>query len=310
MSRVFVVGTRGSALALKQTDMAVGALGRASRDTAHEVREIKTEGDRDQQTPLSAVAGRGVFTSDLEQALLREELDIAVHSLKDLPTTETEGLILGAILPRGDVRDAVISRYGMFLQELPPGSTVGTSSSRRVAQLRSSYPGLKAESIRGNVDTRIRKLRRGEYDAIVLAAAGLERLGRLDEATEILETDEMMPAPGQGAIALQCRGADTETLNLLRSVDHAPTRAAVTAERAVLDVLEGGCSVPVGAYASVDGLMLKLAAVVCSPDGETVIKESSEGPAADPETLGRQLGGRLLELGAAELIKQFAAASP
>jgi hydroxymethylbilane synthase len=306
VSRVLRLGTRGSALALKQTELAERALRKVRAAVKLETVEVRTEGDRDQTTPLTAVAGRGVFTSEIEQALLRDEVDVAVHSLKDLPTDETEGLVLGAILKRGDARDAVIARDGMFLQELPAGARVGTSSSRRMAQLRRHFPSLQTENIRGNVDTRIKKLRRGEYDAVVLAAAGLERLGRLDEATEILDLDEMMPAPGQGAIALQCRASDLETLNALRAADDAETRSAVTAERVVLAMLEGGCSLPVGAHAVVDGARLSVAGMVCSPDGAEEIRESVSGQAADPETAGRQLAGLLLERGAARLLARYA----
>ena len=309
MARGMRLGTRGSALALKQTALAAQELSENDRSLTLETVEVHTEGDRDQTTPLTEVAGRGVFTSEIEQALLRDEVDVAVHSLKDLPTAETEGLVVAAILKRGDARDAVIARDGMFLHELGSGAVVGTSSSRRIAQLRHHFPSLRAENIRGNVDTRIKKLRRGEFDAIVLAAAGLERLGRLDEATEVLETDEMMPAPGQGAIALQCRAGDLDTLNALRAVDDGPTRAAVTAERVVLAILEGGCSLPVGAKATVSGATLTIEGVVCSPDGEEEIRESVAGQGADPETAGQQLAGLLLERGAARLLKQYSAAS-
>lgn len=306
MTRPIRLGTRGSSLALKQVEIAAAALRNGEKGVALETVEIRTEGDRDQTTPLTAVAGRGVFTSEIEHALLGNEVDVAVHSLKDLPTDETDGLLIGAVLERGDARDAVIAHDGMFLHELGAGSVVGTSSSRRIAQLRAAYPSLRVENIRGNVDTRIKKLRRGEYDAIVLAAAGLERLGRLDEASEILQADQMMPAPGQGAIALQCRADDLATLNRLRAVEHAQSRAAVVAERTVLAMLDGGCSVPVGAYATVSGPLLDIAALVCSPDGEQQIRESLSGQAADPETVGRQLAGQLLERGARELLGRYA----
>jgi hydroxymethylbilane synthase len=308
VARPVRLGTRGSLLALKQAELAASALRKGDRQIALETVEIRTEGDRDQTTPLTEVGGRGVFTSEIEQALIRDEVDVAVHSLKDLPTDEIEGILIGAVLERGDARDAVIARDGMFLHELAAGAVLGTSSSRRVAQLRACYPALRTESIRGNVDTRIKKLRRGEYDAIVLAAAGLERLDRLDEASEILEPDDMMPAPAQGAIALQCRSDDLETLNRLRAIDSRPTRAAVTAERAVLAMLDGGCSVPVGAYATVSGHELEITALVCSPDGEQQIRESLRGQAADPETVGRQLAGQLLDRGARDLLNQYAGA--
>lgn len=292
-------------MALKQTEMAAEALRKRHNGVEIAIVEIRTEGDRDQQTALSAVAGLGVFTADIELALVDERADVAVHSLKDLPTEETPGLSLGAILPRGDARDAVVSNHGMYLHELPPGSRVGTSSSRRASQLRRTYPGLAVAEIRGNVDSRIRKLRGGEYDAIVLAAAGLERLGRSAEVTEILEADDMLPAPGQGAIALQCRSNDLLTLNLLRGVDHSETRAAVSAERAVLHALGGGCSVPVGAYATVSGEKLRLRVVVSSPDGQTWIEEEASGMSADPVTAGEQLAGALLARGARELLQRF-----
>jgi hydroxymethylbilane synthase len=301
-------GTRGSALARRQTELAIEALRLKGPSANVEVVEVHTEGDRDQATPLSQVAGRGVFTSELEAALLSGEIDFAVHSLKDLPTDETTELTLAAILKRGDARDAVVSRDGMRLDELARGSRVGTSSSRRAAQLRLHHPALEPVSIRGNVDTRIRKLRRGEYDAIVLAAAGLARLDRLDEATQVLGTDEMLPAPGQGAIALQCRASDIDTLNALRVADHSSTAAAVTAERSLLAMVEGGCSLPVAAYGEVDGPSLRLRALIVSPDGETAIEDRIEGMAADPETAGRQLAGILLAKGAGELLQRFAAA--
>lgn len=304
------LGTRGSLLALKQTEMASAALRVADGGLEIEVVEVRTEGDRDQKTALSAVAGLGVFTADIEKALLDDRVDVAVHSLKDLPTEATDGLTIGAVLARDDARDAVISGHGIYLHELAPGSRVGTSSSRRSSQLKKSYPNLEVVEIRGNVDTRIKKLRRGEYEAIVLAAAGLLRLGRLDEATELLEIDEMMPAPGQGAIALQCAAADVATLNAVRAVDDAPTRAAVTAERAVLHALGGGCSVPVGAYGVVEGEKLTLHAVVSSPDGETWIEESTSGMRADPTTVGQQLAGTMLARGARELLERFEKVAP
>jgi hydroxymethylbilane synthase len=298
------LGTRGSALALRQAALAAEELRRIQTGVRVETIEVKTAGDRDQASPLSSLGGRGVFTAELEQALVRRVVDVAVHSLKDLPTDETEGLTLAAILERGDVRDAVISRDAMFLHELAPGSRVGTSSTRRKAQVRNRFPGLVPVEIRGNVDTRIRKLRAGEYDAIILAAAGLQRLGRIDEAAEVLEPEEMLPAPGQGALALQCRADDLETLNIVRAADHGPTRAAVTAERTVLAILEGGCAVPVAAYGRVEGHRLSLSALVASPDGETILEEATAGMAADPGTLGTQLAGVLLERGAARLIAQ------
>ncbi|MPZ23758.1 MAG: hydroxymethylbilane synthase [Dehalococcoidia bacterium] len=300
------VGTRGSKLALEQAGLAVAAL----RGVQVEVVTIKTEGDRDQQTPLRDVAGRGVFVTEIERALAAGEVDFAVHSLKDLPTEETPGLIIAAVLERADARDAVIANDGMFLHELAPGSRVGTSSTRRAAQLRRLYPGLQPEEIRGNVETRIRKLRARDYDAIVLAVAGLSRLGRLDEATEILSLEEMLPAPGQGAIVLQCRASDLDTLNLLRRADHAPTRAAVTAERVVLDTLGGGCSVPVAAFARAEGQRLKLSAMAASPDGATVLEHEAPGFVADPETLGQTVAARLLADGAADLLRDFAGVDP
>ena len=301
-------GTRGSLLARRQTELAIEALRLRDPSADVEVVEVRTEGDRDQATPLSQVAGRGIFTGELEAVLLSGEIDFAVHSLKDLPTEETAELTLAAVLERGDARDLVVSRDGMRLDELPRSSRVGTSSSRRAAQLKLHHPALEPVSIRGNVDTRIRKLRSGDYDAIVLAAAGLERLDRLDEATQVLGIDEMLPAPGQGAIALQCRASDIDTLNTLRVADHAPTAAAVTAERSLLAMVEGGCSLPVAAYGEVDGPSLRLRALIVSPDGETAIEDRIDGMAADPETAGRQLAGILLAKGAGELLQRFAAA--
>src|SRR5690242_17393930 len=253
------LGTRGSKLARWQTDHVREALLRAWPALEAQTRIITTQGDRTLDQPLPAIGGKGVFTAELEEALLRGEIDLAVHSLKDLPTTQTPGLTIGAILERADPRDALISREGHTLATLPQGATVGTSSSRRRAQLLHIRPDLHIRDLRGNVDTRIAKALDpdGPYDAIVLALAGVQRLGRAEVVGEMISLETLLPAPGQGALAVQCRD-DEESRALLASLNQAPTALHVTAERAFLAGLGGGCAVPVAAYAWTEGERLHL----------------------------------------------------
>ncbi len=247
-SRSFVIGTRGSRLALRQTDIVLNALRSACTAARLDVRAIRTAGDRSRAS-LSEIGGRGVFVVELERALLSGEIDIAVHSLKDLPSLETPGLTIAAVTLREDPRDALVSRDGRLLSDLPPRAVVGTGSPRRAAQLLALRPDLRVADIRGNVDTRIRKVQDGDYDAVVLAAAGLARLGCLDRAAEILPPEVMLPAAGQGALAVQARTDDGEAAELVRAVDHPDTRAAVTAERAFERRLGGGCQAAIAALA-------------------------------------------------------------
>lgn len=271
-----VLGTRASALARTQTDLVAAALAEAWPGLACEICVLDTAGDRTQASgePLPEIGGKGLFTEELEHALRDGEIDIAVHSLKDLPTEDAEGVVIGAVTAREDPRDCVV---GAALSELPSGAVVGTSSLRRAAQLLAFRRDLDVRSIRGNVDTRVRKVREGEFDATVLAAAGIRRLGLEDEVTEWLSEDVMLPAPGQGALAIQCR-ADDSALDLVASLDDAATRAEVTAERAFLRALGAGCAAPVAALAEATTTpRVRLQALVASVDGQDVVRVQGEG---------------------------------
>src|SRR4051794_18278144 len=268
--------------------------------------EIVTEGDRS-HAALTTLGGTGVFVTELRARLVHGEIDVAVHSLKDLPTATADGLVLAAVPGREDPRDALVSREGAPLSQLATGAVVGTGSPRRAAQLRALGLGLEVVPMRGNVDTRLRKLADGEVDAVVLAAAGLARLGRRDEATEILDPGQMLPAAGQGALAVECRTDDTDLVALLSGVlDDVTSRAAVVAERTLLAALEAGCAAPVGALADVaegeSGQEIYLRAVVVSVDGSRAIRMSATGPVADSVGIGRRLAAHMLEEGAADLI--------
>lgn len=303
---VIRVGTRRSVLATTQAGT-VATLIRERLGRDAELVEVTTEGDRSQAqgTPLAAAGGTGVFVGALRDALVRGEVDVAVHSLKDLPTYPQAGIALAAVPSREDPRDVVVARDGLTLGELPAGSIVGTGSPRREAQLDALGLGLEIRGIRGNVDTRIGKVRSGEYDAVVLARAGLARLGRLDEATEVLDPLQMLPAPGQGALAIECRADDVELIADLARLDDAHARAAVVAERAVLATLEGGCSAPIGALAEVvegeDGDELWIRAVALSPDGALSVRMSATGDTTDAMGVGTRLAKDMLADGAARL---------
>jgi hydroxymethylbilane synthase len=300
------VGTRRSVLATTQSGM-VAEMIRTLLGREAELVEVTTEGDRSQAdgTPLATAGGTGVFVGALRDALLRGGVDVAVHSLKDLPTYPQDGIALAAIPTREDPRDAVVARDGLTLGELPAGSRVGTGSPRRVAQLHALGLGLEISGIRGNVDTRISKVRSGEFDAVVLARAGLARIGRLDEATEVLDPLQMLPAPGQGALAVECRADDAELVAALAALDDDHARAAVSAERAVLATLEGGCSAPIGALAEVvegeDGNEIWVRAVALSLDGALAVRKSATGAPTDAVGVGSRLASDMLADGAARL---------
>lgn len=297
------LGTRRSALATTQSTWVADRL----RALGHEVElvEITTAGDRDRTTPLATLGGTGVFVSALRDALRDGTVDLAVHSLKDLPTTPEDDLVVAGIPQREDPRDALVARDGLTLGELPAGSTVGTGSPRRRAQLEALGLGLELRELRGNVDTRLAKVTDGELDAVVLAQAGLSRLSRTSVVTEVLDPIQMLPAPGQGALAVEVRAADTATRDAVAALDDADTRACVVAERAVLAELEAGCSAPIGALAEIvlgdDGDELSLRAVVASPDGLGELRRSATGLPADAERVGRALARLLIEDGAADL---------
>jgi len=305
MSGVLRLGTRASELARTQSRLVADALTeRTGRQV--ELVPVRTTGDVD-SAPLASLGGTGVFVSALRDALLAGEVDLAVHSLKDLPTAPADGIALAAIPPREDPRDVVVARDGLTLGELLPGSRVGTGSPRRVAQLEALGLGIDLVGVRGNVDTRIGKVRSGELDAVVLARAGLARLGRLDDVTEILDPIQVLPAPGQGALAVECRSADTDLVaTLADALDDPHTRAAVECERIVLAELEAGCAAPVGALAEVaegeHGEELWIRAVAMSLDGALAVRRSASGPADDPIGLGRKLAAEMVADGAHDLI--------
>ncbi|MEQ7007171.1 hydroxymethylbilane synthase [Actinopolymorpha sp. B17G11] len=301
------IGTRRSALALAQTRTIAAALERTG--VAATLVEVTTDGDRDRTSLLSRIGGQGVFVGALRDALLRGEIDVAVHSLKDLPTQSIGEIAMAAVPTREDPRDALVARDGLTLATLPPGARVGTGSPRRLALLRSSgKDDLELVEIRGNVDTRIGKVRSGELDAVVLARAGLTRLGRAHEITETFDPTEFVPAPGQGALAVECRNADEDVVRVLAGLDDPRTRAAVTAERAVLAALGAGCSAPMGAFADTiagaDGDNLSLHAVVAAVDGSATVRLSTSGPREEAEELGRALAAALLTEGANRLIEE------
>ena len=293
---MIVIGSRGSQLALWQAHHIAACLLKLGVETRLEI--IKTTGDKITDVPLAQVGGKGLFTKEIEEALLAGSIDLAVHSLKDMPTALPAGLTLAAIPEREDPRDALI---GKSLTELGPAGRVGTSSLRRAAQLHALGRGLVIENLRGNVDTRLRKLDEGQYDAIVLAAAGLRRLGWSDRIRELLDPSIMCPAAGQGALAIETRDDGGAAQQIAGKLNHAATNAAVTAERALLAKLEGGCQVPIGAYGHFDGSTLHLQAIVASPDGSRMMRDSVTG-SGDPAALGRELGERMLASGAREIL--------
>jgi len=294
-------GSRRSRLARFQTGIVLERLAATSDGLETRTILFDTKGDRTRDQPLPEIGGKGLFTAELEDALRRGDIDIAVHSLKDLPTADAPGLVIGGILDRADVRDALVASAGRTLDDLPAGAVVGTSSNRRTAQLRMMRSDIEVRSVRGNVPTRVEKVRTGEYDAVVLAVAGLDRLGMGDAITEIFDPDRMLPAPGQGALAVQCRADDEVTRGLLESVEDPDVRAAVTAERAFLERLEAGCSSPVAAYAGIDGDRVMLQGLVASLDGATVIRLKAEG--ADARALGLELAEQAFARGAGEVMR-------
>jgi hydroxymethylbilane synthase len=298
-----IFATRPSALARWQTRWVMTALQQLQPGLACEEKVITTRGDRILDAPLPEIGGKGVFTQELETELLSGAVHCAVHSLKDLPVAEPDGLTIGCIPARAEVRDALISRDGFNLGTLPHGAVVGTSSLRRAAQLLAVRPDLRTQSLRGNVDTRLRKAMDGQYDAIILAGAGLTRLGLEEHVTEWLPLAVMLPAPGQGALAVQCRSNDGTTLELLAALEDPATRRAVSAERAFLSGLGGGCAVPVAAYGEVTGARgseVQLTGLVISEDGRRAIKVNGQG--TDALGLGSELAGQAIAQGANQIL--------
>jgi hydroxymethylbilane synthase len=308
MTAAIRIGARGSALSRAQADIVATALqSRLGVDT--EFVAVASHGDRT-SAPLTEIGGAGVFVGAVRQALLDGDADVVVHSLKDLPTADDDRVLLAAVPARGDARDALVARDGLTLGELPPGSTVGTGSPRRAAQLRALGLGLEILPIRGNVDTRVAKVASAEYDAVVVARAGLERLGREGEITETLDPLQMLPAPGQGALAVEVAATSALTDDVRWALDDTATRAACTAERAVLRALEAGCSAPVGALADIaegdDGLELWLRAVVAAPDGSRLVRLSATGAPDGAERLGHDLADEMLADGAGSIMQEVA----
>jgi hydroxymethylbilane synthase len=299
-----IVGTRGSNLSLIQTDRVVKKLKKEISDLEIEVKVIKTTGDLITTKPLLLIKEKGIFEKEIDKAVLRGDVDFAVHSMKDVPAIYPKTLIV-AVPERESPYDALVSREGMKLKDLPSGSTVGTGSPRRKAQLHYERPDLKVESIRGNVDTRVKKLKQGLYDAVILAEAGLQRLNMQDTITERLPFEKFTPAPGQGALAIVAR-ENNETINeVLRRVNHWLSMAAVLAEKAFVRKIGGGCKVPLGAIAQVKNGALSLYASVLSPDGKTKIQASKVGDLASPEELGLKVAQETLMLGAGNLIQHW-----
>jgi hydroxymethylbilane synthase len=297
-----VVGTRASSLARAQTALVVGLLTAAWPELECEEAVIVTTGDRSQASgePLPQIGGKGLFTAELERALRERDVDLAVHSLKDLPTEDAEGVVVGAVTARDDVRDCLVAREGSSLLDLAEAAVVGTSSLRRSAQLRMLRPDVEVRSIRGNVDTRVRKVVAGEFDAVVLAAAGVRRLGLEHAVTDWLGVETMLPAPGQGALAIQCRADDTAMRSLLASLDDPSARAETTAERAFLDALGAGCAAPVAALAvTTTTPRVRLQGLVASVDGRDVVRVSGEG---ESQELGVQLAEEALAVGADRIL--------
>lgn len=303
--------TRGSLLARTQTGQVVEDLRRAHQGIAIDIRELTTTGDRRQDVPLPQIGGKGLFTHELEQALLSGAADFAVHSLKDLPTELPEGLALAAVPVRQEARDALVLPAGHapvsaedVVRILPAGAKVGTSSLRRVAFLRHHRPDLSLEPVRGNLDTRLRKLDEGQYQALILAAAGLHRLGLAERITALLPVDLSVPAPGQGALGIEARADDERVLGYLSAIDDPATHRAVIAERHFLDALGGGCQTPCGAHAVPEGSSLVLTVAIASSDGTEMITRTAVGPAKEAAALGADLAAALLASGAGRLLAE------
>lgn len=302
MKNRIIVGTRGSKLALIQTEQVVVELKKANPGIEFNISRIVTSGDREQRKQFDAIEGSGVFVKELENALLEGRIDLAVHSLKDMPVDIPRGLCLAAVTKRVDPRDVLISAGGRRLAELPAGARVGTGSPRRSIQLNAYRPDLEACSIRGNVDSRLRRVASGELDGVIIAAAGLIRLGWEDRVSEYLSPEHFLPPVGQGALAIEARVGDEETAGLVAAINHPPTGQGVTSERAFLRALGGGCRAPIAALGTVTGETLKLRGMFAEPDGSRILNDAEEGEATRAEEIGISLARKLLDLKAAEFI--------
>ncbi|MGX4669746.1 hydroxymethylbilane synthase [Cerasibacillus sp. JNUCC 74] len=301
--RKIVVGSRKSNLAVTQTNWVIEQLKQAGIPNDFEVKKIVTKGDQILDVTLSKVGGKGLFVKEIEQAMYDKQIDLAVHSMKDMPAAMPEGLIITSIPVREDHRDALISKQNVRFEDLPKGAIIGTSSLRRAAQLLAARPDIKIKWIRGNIETRIRKLKEEDYDAIILAVSGLKRVGLSESLiTEYLAPDICVPAVGQGALAIECREDDQELREILAKINDEPTARTVQAERTFLHLLEGGCQVPIGGFAYLEEDTIILTALVGTPDGKTILKEVVRGK--DPETVGKEAADLLKQRGADQIIKQ------
>ncbi|WP_293841051.1 hydroxymethylbilane synthase [uncultured Phascolarctobacterium sp.] len=302
MKAKLTIGTRQSLLALWQSNHIAALLREKYPECEVVLKKIVTKGDRILDVPLAQIGGKGLFTKEIETELADGTIDLAVHSLKDMPTVLPEGLCLTAITERANVGDAFVSNKYTSFEELPLGAVIGTSSLRRKAQLLAARPDLQIMDLRGNVDTRLRKLDEGLYDAIILAAAGLERLGHGDRITALIPPDVCLPAVGQGALAIEARTADDEVRSMLEFLNNLPTKQSTDAERAFLGLLEGGCQVPIGVHADVAGEQIKIEAIIAALDGSTVLRDTITGKAEDAVALGQQLGKKMLAAGGQEIL--------
>jgi hydroxymethylbilane synthase len=298
------IGTRASALALWQAEWVKAELEKKYPGMAVSLTKIKTTGDKILDVPLAQVGGKGLFVKEIEEAMLEGEIDIAVHSMKDVPTFFPDGLHLSCITKREDPRDALLTRNNVTFNNLPKGAKVGTSSLRRQAQLMNVRPDFVIQQLRGNVDTRLRKLKEGQFDAIILAAAGVKRLGLAESVSEYIDPEISLPAIGQGALGIECRVDDRELNDLIAFFNHADTRTCVTGERALLRRLEGGCQVPIACYGQIKGGALHLAGLVGSVDGKRIIKDALEGAPEKAEKLGVTLAEKLLSRGADVILRE------
>ena len=300
-----VLGTRASKLALQQSEWFQAQIQAIAPDITVTLTRIQTSGDKIVDVPLAKIGGKGLFVKEIEEALLSGDIDFAVHSMKDVPTQLPDGLEILCVPPREDARDALISRTGCRFHDLPVGARVGSSSLRRQSQFLHARPDLRIEMLRGNLDTRLKKLKEGQFDAIILAAAGLRRLGWTEEITEYLDPQLCLPAIGQGALGIEGRSNDQFVRSILSRLTHPPTQVAVTAERALLHRLEGGCQVPIAAYATLTNDQVHLEGLVASVDGKTVIRDAVQGTRAEAQVLGTRLAERLLARGADKILGEI-----
>ncbi|HEY9609706.1 hydroxymethylbilane synthase [Allocoleopsis sp.] len=306
--RTIRIGSRKSQLALVQTYWVQEQLQKFFPDRQFEVQTMSTQGDKILDVALSKIGDKGLFTKELELGMINNEIDLAVHSLKDLPTRLPEGLVLGAVTEREDPADALVvheKHKDKQIDTLPEGAVIGTSSLRRLAQLRYHFPHLAFKDIRGNLNTRLAKLDAGEYDALILAAAGLKRLDMSDRIHQFLPSTLSLHAVGQGALGIECRGDDTEVLELLKALEHIPTRDRCYAERAFLRQLEGGCQVPIGVNTTLEGDTLTLTGIVASVDGKKLVKDTVTGKASEAENLGNELAQLMRQQGAQEILQEI-----